>query len=415
MLPGLLVLKGNQEGLRIELSENQPFWIGRSKECDFMIVNDTGVSSKHCLLLREGPQVAVRDKSTNGILLNGRKLHKQTSLVKPGDIIQVMNSVFQVVDLSPESSLLEGQEATETTSMLTKIYIGPYLRMEAIGSGSFGKVYRAVHKHTKEDVALKVFYDITSMEDVDLDEFVGRLFREIKLLKSLDHPHIIQLRDSGTISLDGKNCIYIALEYFQGSNLHQYTELHKKIPWKTVFKMLYQASTALEFMHSQNILHRDLKPENILYSPEKEETKIVDFGLGKCVSSKERETFYSTQQGTIMGSPCFMSIEQWNSFTKIDSRADIYSLGATVYFLITGVLPYAKKGSNYFEIYYALCQRELDPLSELCPEVPVSFLKIIEKMMEFNAEDRHSSSKELVEEIRSVAEQLKTDEGVDLI
>lgn len=159
---------------------------------------------------------------------------------------------------------------------------------------------------------------------------------------------------------------------------------------------------ALQEMHFHKILHRDLKPNNILYHPYQGIIKVIDLGLGKCLRVEERKNFFTTRPRSSLGTPNFMPIEQWLDFKNLDERADIYSLGATAYFLLTGRYPY-KNNQNLLDIYTQLVQQNLIPLEQLCgSSVPKELISLVKKMMAYRAEDRYTHTQQLIPILESL-------------
>jgi serine/threonine protein kinase len=411
MIPGLIVTSGYQQGKYIEFPEGLPYWIGRAPTVDFIIKNDPLVSSRHCFLVRKGEQLAFKDDSTNGTQLNGRKIQKAATLLKYADILRIGNTHFQVTNMEENSCSSEKIDIVACKEDLKKRslnpedqenfipQIGSYLNIEIIGSGAAGTVYKSIDESKNRLVALKVFGDLEGMGR----EFTGRFLREIELLKQLESPSIIRLYEAGTLDFEGESYGYIALEYFQGVNLHNHLRVNGVMDWEDVFKILYQTTEGIDHMHSKGILHRDMKPGNIMFHVKKKRAKIIDLGLGKSVSSEERQTLCITQPGSVMGTPNFMPIEQWGGLKNVDVRADLYSLGASIYFLLTGELPYGAH-RDFTQIYRSILQRTLTPLEELCAEeTPKEFIAVIEKMMAFEAKERYANATEVLNELQKIA------------
>ncbi|MEK7483994.1 MAG: FHA domain-containing serine/threonine-protein kinase, partial [Planctomycetota bacterium] len=360
MIPGLLITAGPKKGTFLDLPENKSFWIGRTEPSDFVPENNPNISGKHCCFLRQEGILLLKDESLNGTWLNGRLIHRQQAILQNTDIIHLGKTYFQIIDRSQNQDdgfSLEIQKTLERfqnnvsenipkNQDLPYTKLGDYQLIEILGQGSFGTVYKAVHPVEKKFVALKVFSEECDLEDI---EILARFFREIELLEKLSHPHIIKIYE-GIYSHKNENPSYIALEYFPGVNLDDYVCAQGPIPWINVSKILLQTTLALQEMHRQKILHRDLKPNNILYHPYQCLAKVIDFGLGKCLRIEERKNFFTTRPRSSLGTPNFMPIEQWLDFKNLDERADIYSLGATAYFLLSGRYPY-KQNYNLIEIY----------------------------------------------------------------
>jgi serine/threonine protein kinase len=283
--------------------------------------------------------------------------------------------------------------------------------MFRIGVGGFGTVYKALHREQEKIVALKIF----CLEESFTEEFAQRYRREVQLLKKMRHPSIISLQEADTFEYEGTRYWYLALEYFQGVNLFDYINgrksslsLDPRMPWQKVCSLTYQICQGLLYMHQQNVIHRDLKPQNILYEEVKGISKIIDLGLGKCIQEKDyRETLFTTQANCSLGTPDFMPIEQWYDFKEVDHRGDIYSLGATLYFLLSAQYPYGSQPS-LTSLYNAIVQQQRLPLEGNCsPETPQELITLVNKMMAFHAKDRYSSCKEVLESLQKMAQTYK--------
>lgn len=402
MVPGLLVTEGDKKGLYIKIPENKLFWIGRNLTTDFQINEDKAVSNRHCSLLRKGSELYLTDESRNGTRLNARKIHKTTILLKLTDIFCIGETYFQVVDVDPLASTVsmdineyrqDIREAEKSSEIPMLREFGEYQIIELIGTGSFGVVYKAIHPRFEQLVALKVFANHPDPSQ----KFMGRFLRESELLKKLSHPLLICLYDAGHIEIQNVPYQYIAMEYFPGVNLTYHVKEYGKLPWKKVYSILFQVASALQYMHKNKIIHRDLKPHNILYNPIKNTLKIIDLGFGKCLTDEDRSVFYITKTGSGLGTPYYMPIEQWKSAKSVTERADIYSLGATAYYLLSGNHPYHICGS-YLEVLEALSLRQLTPLETLSfPDTPPKLFEIIYKMMSFEPEERYVSCEELLQ------------------
>lgn len=406
MIPGLLITDGYKKGLYLRFQEGKPFWVGRAEGVDFLIPNETTISGRHCWFLRFGSNLEMGDESRNGTRLNGRKICHTKTALKNADILRIGKTHFQVVDLEKNHSPLElpfqsflediqkRKESPEKEEILDGI--GPYLNIEVIGSGAFGTVYKSVHESQKKLVALKV-----SMEDLS-PVLAQRFLREADLLSKMEHPSIIKIYDKGIFEIQGENRIYIALEYFQAVNLYDHLTTYGPMPWQKLFKIFFQLLDALEYMHSQKIVHRDLKPDNVLYSDVSETAKVIDLGLGKSLQPEDRKTFFTTKPNSTLGTPHFMPIEQWGNVKSADERSDIYGLGATLYFLLTGKTPFGQC-KDIERVYDLLIQKKLIPIEEYCPkEVPTRFLQLIKKMMAFHPEERYPNIKAVLQEFARV-------------
>ncbi len=203
-----------------------------------------------------------------------------------------------------------------------------YEILELIGRGGMGAVYKAVQKGLQRTVAIKVLPADAAKDPT----FAERFTREGRALAKLDHPHIVDIYDSGVAG----GLYYFVMEYVDGVNVRQMVRAGKVEP-KLALGIVSQVCEALQYAHEEGVVHRDIKPENILVDS-RGRVKIADFGLAKLLGSGKADvTLTRTQQA--MGTPHYMAPEQWERPETVDHRADIYALGVVFYELLTGELP----------------------------------------------------------------------------
>jgi serine/threonine protein kinase len=203
-----------------------------------------------------------------------------------------------------------------------------YEILELIGRGGMGAVYKAVQKGLQRTVAIKVLPTDAAKDPT----FAERFTREGRALAKLDHPHIVDIYDSGVAG----GLYYFVMEYVDGLNVRQMVRAGKVEP-KLALGIVSQVCEALQYAHEEGVVHRDIKPENILVDS-RGRVKIADFGLAKLLGSEKADvTLTRTQQA--MGTPHYMAPEQWERPETVDHRADIYALGVVFYELLTGELP----------------------------------------------------------------------------
>ena len=259
--------------------------------------------------------------------------------------------------------------------------MGKYQILEKIGAGGMGQVYKAFHASTERIVAIKV---ILSRGKID-PAVVKRFEREVKAAAKLVHSNIITVFDAD--QADGR--IFMVMEYIKGDDLGGILRKKGQLSVSEVIDYMLQAAKGLKYAHDQGVIHRDIKPGNILVDSSGN-VKIVDMGLAKIESNgNEEDVSMLTGATSIMGTVDFMSPEQGFSSKNVDARTDIYSLGATMYFLLTKKVMYS--GDSAFE--KLLAHREL-PIPSLCilrpdilPELQVVFSKMVAKKVE----DRYAS------------------------
>lgn len=209
--------------------------------------------------------------------------------------------------------------------------IGNYDLIEKIAEGGMGTVYRGKHRDTGDIVAIKIVPPHLLTNAV----VVKRFEQEYNVARQIDHPNIVKALDFGA---DGDSR-FLVMEYVEGESLGQKIERDGRMPEKDAIGIIMQIAEALRAAHKQGVIHRDVKPDNILLTPGGV-AKLTDLGL-----VKELEADLNlTRTGRGLGTPHFMAPEQFRNAKKADARCDIYSLGATLYMMVTGELPFQSNG-----------------------------------------------------------------------
>ena len=241
-----------------------------------------------------------------------------------------------------------------------------------------GRVYKAHHVMMDRVVALKIIApEIASNERV-----VARFHREMKLVGRLDHPNVVRAFDADQI----QKVLYIVMEYVPGYSLGE--RLKKgPIPPAEMIDYAAQAAQGLAHAHDQGIVHRDIKPSNMLLNREGR-IKILDLGLGVLMEADNSATF-ATADGIAVGTVDYMSPEQACG-RDVDGRSDLYGLGCAMYHLMTGKLPFP--GTSPIERLGKRISGRHVPITEHLPEIPSSFVRILDKMMAHKPHERFASA-----------------------
>jgi serine/threonine-protein kinase len=276
------------------------------------------------------------------------------------------------------------------------IIAGKYRLEEEIGRGSMGTVYRAVHVTLGQRVAIKLI----SSEHSQSVEARRRFSTEAKAVAKLRSRHVVQVYDDGETP-EGNP--YIVLELLEGETLEQRLERERDIALVDATRIVSHVGRALARAHAQGIVHRDLKPANIfLVKTEDDEVgwlaKVLDFGIAKLDSHGESGT---TQAGTVLGTPLFMSPEQVRGASSVDHRADLYSLGMCLYHMLTG--DFAFYSSNYSEILIGICTLPLPQLRAKAPWVPEAVEVWFQRACAKEPLERFQSADELIEALQAAA------------
>jgi eukaryotic-like serine/threonine-protein kinase len=265
--------------------------------------------------------------------------------------------------------------------------LGDYELVGKLGAGAMGSVYLAKQVSSGRNVALKIL-----PPDLAKDaEFLERFRREARSAMRIAHPNIVAAYDEG----ESGGHHYIAMEYIDGPNLE--TLLQKGGPFKSeqILKVLLDMAAALEAAQKDGIVHRDIKPANILVNS-KGENKLTDLGLASASQGDQRVTM----AGYAVGTPYYISPEQARGDLDVDIRADVYGLGATIYHLATGQLPFP--GNNPVIIMTQHLQ-EMPPAPNLRnPSVSPQLSALILKMMAKDPKQRHATPADLRDDVLRV-------------
>jgi len=267
-----------------------------------------------------------------------------------------------------------------------------YTILERVGGGGMADVYRAHDKLLDRSVAVKVLRD----QFTDDEEFVARFRREAQAAARLSHPNIVNIYDVGR---DGDS-YYIVMEYISGETLKDRIMREGPLPVETAVRVALEIAEALEHAHQNNIVHCDIKPHNILMT-RTGRVKVTDFGIARAVTSATM-----TQTGTIIGSVHYFSPEQAKG-GAVSAKSDIYSLGAVMYEMLTGVVPFT--GETPISIAIKHLQDDPQPLREVNPSVPPIMEALVLKAMAKNPEQRFTDVGALIADLRSAQHFLRDD------
>jgi eukaryotic-like serine/threonine-protein kinase len=280
-----------------------------------------------------------------------------------------------------------------------------YLIESRLGKGGMGIVYRVQYIPTQEIRAIKVLLPEVS----NLPGVKERFFREGKAAQRIHHPNVVKVYD---IETTRNSLVYMAMEYIDGHMLSDEVKNKGRFSPMKAFILLEPIAEVLAIAHSSGVVHRDLKPENIMISKAPDGrliVKLLDLGIAKLLSSSDSNTGSQqklTKTGQALGTPFYMSPEQWGETPKdakegnweIDGRADIYSLGIIFYELIAGDRPF--QGPSLLKLATQHITYNPPPLHERLPEVPEAFSRVIERAMAKDRNSRPSTAEEFANELR---------------
>jgi len=196
---------------------------------------------------------------------------------------------------------------------------------------------------------------------------------------------------------DDHDLAYIAMDYLKGENLLTYCKPEHLLPVNTVFDIIVQVAEALDYAHNNNVVHRDIKPANIIYDEATGTVKVTDFGVAHLTDASR------TRTGTILGSPSYMSPEQLAG-KRVDGRSDLFSLGITLYQLLTGELPFI--GESLASLMYKIANEKHPDVRMFRPDLPPCVAKVVNKALSKEIEKRFQSGVQMASGLRRCQESL---------
>lgn len=266
--------------------------------------------------------------------------------------------------------------------------LGPYRLLKKLGEGGMGSVYLAEEEPGGRKVALKLLPKALRGGD---DSALKRFRREANAAMRLFHPHLVR----GYAVGEDRGFPYYVMEYCEGETLESLLRREKRLEWTRVLEIGQGIASALAHAHARGFVHRDVKPANILVTKEGV-PKLLDLGISK--SREELETSFRTEPGVVIGTPHYLSPEQAQGADNLDGRSDLYSLGATMYHLLTGRVPYT--GTTPLEIVAQHLHGEVPDPAAHRPDLPPAGSALIRRMLAKSPDDRFRSAAELLGEIR---------------
>jgi serine/threonine-protein kinase len=270
--------------------------------------------------------------------------------------------------------------------------LGRYEIERELGHGAMGTVYLGRDPRIGRTVAIKTIALSEEFESKQLEEVRRRFYQEAETAGRLNHPNIVTIYDVG----EEHDLAYIAMDYIQGESLDHHVRPGDLLPLADVFGIGVQVAEALDYAHGQKVVHRDVKPGNIIFDRDTGRLKVTDFGIA-CLTDNSK-----TRTGTVLGSPFFMSPEQIAG-QRVDGRADLYSLGVTLYQLLCGRLPF--EGDSLTSLMYKITTDKPQPIRKVRRELPACVSRFINKALEKDPARRYAGGKAMAEAIRRCAEQ----------
>jgi len=282
------------------------------------------------------------------------------------------------------------RKSSASSGSLDRRKLGRYEIERVLGRGAMATVYLGRDPAINRKVAIKTLALAKEFDAGELQDARLQFRREAESAGRLNHPNIIAIYDTG----EDDDVSYLAMEYFEGVSLLEHTETDNLMPGKWVLELAARAAEALDYAHRQNVVHRDIKPANLMYHAATDTLKLTDFGIARLTDSSRTKT------GIILGTPSYMSPEQLSA-AGVTGQSDLYSLGVTMYQLLTGSAPF--RADSIPKLMDKILNDEPTPISEFRNDIPPCVDKIIRKAMAKRPANRFANGREMAMELRECA------------
>lgn len=399
----LAVTEGPHTGRAFTFDRHDTFLVGRSKDAHFQLAHKDPYFSRFHFLVEVNPPACrlVDMASTNGTLVNGQRV--TTIDLHDGDEIRGGQTAIRVaVEAGPggaappaRASELAATDAGPTVSIpgLGGAPMIPRYRIEReLGRGGMGIVYLARSRDDGTPAAVKTVTPAVA----ESPDALARFLREATILRQLDHPNIVGFRDVGQT----EGWLYFVMEYVDGHDAGKVVETEGPLTIGRAVDLGCQALDALAYAHGRGFVHRDIKPQNLLLAsaPGGDVLKLADFGLARLYQDSPLSGL--TLTGQIAGTPAFMAPEQITSFREVQPASDVYALGASLYYILTGRKPFDFPTGLQHQLLMVLQDRPV-PLRDRRPEVPEGLAAVVDRALERDLDVRYPDAGAMRQELEA--------------
>lgn len=402
MIAQLVVISGPDEKKAFPLQDGQLLSIGRGEQSDTQL-HDPHASRKHCLLQVDQGRFLLADQgSAGGTFVNGTRIDKHE--LKPGDVVRIGGTELRLqLDSDRDQSTLVGAPGGEKPKAAPalaplKDLVGTSLAhfeiRTVLATGANGMVFLAHDAKENRPSALKVLWPEASREEEEMQRFV----RAMKTMMPVRHENIVEIYAAGK---NGPYC-WVAMEYVDGESLTHVIQrigTAGKLDWRNAFRVAVHIGRALEKAYEHHIIHRNITPQNILLRHSDKLAKLGDLMLAKALEGSQARQV--TRPGHLVGEIVYMPPERTRTDAEVDCRADIYSLGATVYALLTGRPPF--EGTSIPDVIRKIRADEPENPKKYQLSIADRFQDAVMNMLAKRPDDRYPNPSKLLADLEKIA------------
>jgi len=290
-----------------------------------------------------------------------------------------------------ELSLAEGGAKPPRRITLSPGQVFAHYRVEReLGRGAMATVYRARDDRNDRLVALKLLSLDDEWPEDRLEEARMRLLREAEAAARIQHPDIVNVLEAG----EHEGTVFLAMEFIEGVSLGTHTYQGRLLPPRMVTEMCARVGDALHYAHQRGIVHRDVKPANIIFDQHRRRIRVMDFGVARLADS------HATRTGVVLGSPSYMAPEQLDG-VDITGQADLFSLGVSLFQLLTGQLPF--RSDSIPGLMHAIATQPHPPLRTIRPDLPPEVGAVLDRALQKSPADRFESAGQMARALHDCA------------
>ncbi len=283
--------------------------------------------------------------------------------------------------------------------------VGKYKVLDRLGAGGMGQVFLCEHPQLRRRAAVKVLPTDRAGDPA----LLGRFLREARAAASLDHPNIVRAFDVD----EDKGLHYLVMEYVEGGDLYHVVKQEGPLPVTRACEYIRQGALGLQYAHEAGLIHRDVKPSNFLVEKSTGVVKLLDLGLARFMEEGGDALTQRFDGGNVLGTADYVAPEQTRDSHEVDQRCDIYALGGTLYFLLTGKSPFPD--GTPADKMIAHRSRKPTPVRTFRPDVPPALATLIDKMMAKNPDERHDSANEVADALSPWLPNTEKPESVEIL